>query len=387
MGKKYEVGIIGGGPAGSTCAYYLARKGVDVIIFDHTQPREKVCGGILSSTLLSRYTIPVDIIERNLNFCEVYSPTYKKIRWTYKKTHGSVSRKKFDWFLLEKALDEGAEWKKLKVNDVEEKRGRFILSTKEGEFKVENAVGAGGVNGILRKKKIGAFPTKHLSKTYDLKLKFEKEYVDEHFEDGWYLLFLDDRYVGKGYGWLVPKKDYVLVGLGCELEYKGNLKKSLKELLQVHPLLKEKIGKPKSVKERAALIVSPKTAEFFKSKHCDKNWVIIGEEGGFVHPLEGDGLTYAMITGELAAKLYIANSSFEDFDKKWVEEFGEKIVIPKDGIENFYNKSVLDFLFDIAEGKPELIDQLFEGKLELKTFLAAIKKKTEMNNSKKESDS
>lgn len=379
MSRKYEVGIIGGGPAGSTCAYYLARKDVDVILFDHTQPREKVCGGILSSTFLSRYPIPDDIIERKLDFCEVYSPSFKKVRWTYKKTHGSVSRKKLDWYLLEKALNEGAEWKKLEVKDIEEKEGEFILSTPQGNFEVENVVGAGGVNGILRRKKIGLFPKKHLSKTYDLKLNFDEEYITKYFENGWYLLFLGDEYIGKGYGWVVPKKDYVLVGIGCEVEYKGNLKSSLNKLLKVHPLLKEKIVNPKSIEERASLIVSPKTAEFFKSKHCDKNWVLIGEEGGFVHPLEGDGITYAMITGELAAKLYTRDSSFENFDKEWIKEIGENIVIPEEGIINFYDKDVLEEIFNLAEAKPELMEQLFEGRIEHKTLLAALKKKVKTN--------
>lgn len=377
MGRKYEVGIIGGGPAGSTCAYHLSIKNVDTIIFDHTQPREKVCGGLLSSTLLNRYNIPSEIIEKKLNFCEIYSHFFDKIRWEYRRTHGSVYRKKFDWYLLEKALDAGAEWKKSKVVDIEEKEGGFNLKTQEGIFEVENVVGAGGVHGILRKKKVGSFPIKHLSKTFDLKMKFGEEYINEHFQDGWYLLFLDEKYIGKGYGWIIPKKEEVLVGLGCELEYKGNLKKSLYELLETHPLLKEKIQKPLMVEERASLIVSPKTAEFFNKKRSDKNWVLIGEEGGFVHPLEGDGITYAMITGEIAAKTYIQNSSFENFDKEWKEEIGEKLIISEDAIRNFYDRDVLEEIFSLAKNQPQLIEELFEGKVEFKTLLLALKKKKE----------
>jgi flavin-dependent dehydrogenase len=43
-----EVAIVGGGPAGAYCAYNLAENGICPIIFDHSHPREKPCGGMIS---------------------------------------------------------------------------------------------------------------------------------------------------------------------------------------------------------------------------------------------------------------------------------------------------------------------------------------------------
>ena len=43
--KTWDVCIVGAGPAGSTCAYYLARAGLEVLLLErHRFPRDKICG-------------------------------------------------------------------------------------------------------------------------------------------------------------------------------------------------------------------------------------------------------------------------------------------------------------------------------------------------------
>jgi hypothetical protein len=50
----YDVCIVGAGPAGATCSYYLAKAGLKVILFDKAHfPRDKVCGGTKHSSLSS----------------------------------------------------------------------------------------------------------------------------------------------------------------------------------------------------------------------------------------------------------------------------------------------------------------------------------------------
>lgn len=46
MSERFDVAIIGGGPAGSTCAWRLTQSGARVVVFDQkTFPRDKVCAG------------------------------------------------------------------------------------------------------------------------------------------------------------------------------------------------------------------------------------------------------------------------------------------------------------------------------------------------------
>src|SRR5690349_14150773 len=49
-GEPADVCIIGAGPAGSTCAFYLARQGVNVLLLDKEKfPRDKLCGDAVCS--------------------------------------------------------------------------------------------------------------------------------------------------------------------------------------------------------------------------------------------------------------------------------------------------------------------------------------------------
>lgn len=47
--------IVGGGPSGAYCATELARKGIYATILDHSHPKEKPCGGGISSVDLSKF--------------------------------------------------------------------------------------------------------------------------------------------------------------------------------------------------------------------------------------------------------------------------------------------------------------------------------------------
>ena len=56
MGKVNDVVIIGGGPAGAHCALELANKGIYATVFDHSHPREKPCGGGISSRTIEKFS-------------------------------------------------------------------------------------------------------------------------------------------------------------------------------------------------------------------------------------------------------------------------------------------------------------------------------------------
>ena len=54
---KTDIAIVGGGPAGAYLGYCLAKKGIKAVIFDDSHPREKPCGGGISSFALRKFPI------------------------------------------------------------------------------------------------------------------------------------------------------------------------------------------------------------------------------------------------------------------------------------------------------------------------------------------
>ncbi|MCK5112533.1 MAG: FAD-dependent monooxygenase, partial [Thermoplasmatales archaeon] len=61
---KYDVVIVGAGPSGSTAAKCLAEKEVKVLLIDKEKfPRDKPCGGGLSTKVLKRFPYVIDLID------------------------------------------------------------------------------------------------------------------------------------------------------------------------------------------------------------------------------------------------------------------------------------------------------------------------------------
>src|SRR6516164_11333691 len=70
MSQVHDICVVGAGPAGSTCAYYLARQGKRVLLLEKSRfPRDKLCGDAVCSNAqvhLRRMGVLQDIIANNL---------------------------------------------------------------------------------------------------------------------------------------------------------------------------------------------------------------------------------------------------------------------------------------------------------------------------------
>src|SRR5947207_7471286 len=61
--------IVGGGPAGSTCAWQLGQAGLDVVVLDAaTFPRDKVCAGWITPQVVAELRLDVDEYRRSRTF-------------------------------------------------------------------------------------------------------------------------------------------------------------------------------------------------------------------------------------------------------------------------------------------------------------------------------
>ncbi|MEC8216563.1 MAG: FAD-dependent oxidoreductase, partial [Candidatus Thermoplasmatota archaeon] len=107
---EYDVIVCGGGPAGSTTAFYAAKAGMKVLLLDKSKfPRDKACGGLLTARLfdelpeLEKYIKP--IIECPSRDVNLYSPSMKyKIDYEFPVgTPWNITRTVFDNAVLEAA--------------------------------------------------------------------------------------------------------------------------------------------------------------------------------------------------------------------------------------------------------------------------------------------
>jgi len=149
----YEVIVVGGGPAGETAAYELARRGLDVLLLEKEPlPRYKTCAGgiplktvqLLDLDLSSTYQAP---ITRGRCTYRGKSPIQmefgKIVGWT-------VMRDEFDYRILSGAMKAGASVVDgQEVIEVETSPNRAYVRTAEEVYSCLAVVGADGANGVV----------------------------------------------------------------------------------------------------------------------------------------------------------------------------------------------------------------------------------------------
>ncbi|MGD8673637.1 MAG: FAD-dependent oxidoreductase, partial [Thiogranum sp.] len=58
---RCDVLIVGGGPAGSSCAWALREAGLDVVVMDKAQfPRDKVCAGWITPAVIEELELDIE---------------------------------------------------------------------------------------------------------------------------------------------------------------------------------------------------------------------------------------------------------------------------------------------------------------------------------------
>ncbi|HKC66210.1 MAG TPA: FAD-dependent oxidoreductase, partial [Pyrinomonadaceae bacterium] len=109
MSNRFDVLIVGAGPAGSFAAEKLARSGVRVALFDGRPANEpKACGGGVTSKALKAWPHLLEAVGRTVNEIEMYSPAGKRLHLKLSEPFAIYSRTAFDSYLRDRAGESGA---------------------------------------------------------------------------------------------------------------------------------------------------------------------------------------------------------------------------------------------------------------------------------------
>jgi geranylgeranyl reductase family protein len=337
---KYDVTVVGAGPAGSTTAKFLSEKGFKTLILDkETFPRDKPCGGGLPMRVLERFPYIVNdrIIESYSSSGTVFSPSLQH-QIEISKTEplmATTLRKKFDFELLKYATDAGAVFQPgTQVSTIQTSDDNARVTANDGtEFDTEIIVGADGVNSTIAKntglRKMGTDKGVCILQEFEV----DEKTMDEYFKKSRHCYVHSRFKTVSGYGWVFPKKEHLNIGFGIiqvdkTQDQKLNLLECYKEYLT---LLKEKNLVPQHLKEApvkgGALLTHP------LEKTYGNRLLLVGDAAGFINPLSGEGIYYAMSSGQIAAEIIAEalekKQTTEDFLSKyqtqWQKDFGKDI--------------------------------------------------------------
>lgn len=209
----YDAIIVGGGPAGSTCASVLVKKGIHTLLLDKTNfPRVKLCAGWLTKPIwnileISPKEYTCGLWEWNRAHIHFHGKKY------IKKSHGYfVRRYEFDDFLLRRS----------NVPTVEDYMVRHIERDQDGYWVIDNQyrakflVGAGGSHCPVAR---AVFPKPENLQCGTQEREFEGDPAEiaatRAGKDGEPEVLLHDDM--KGYSWNVPKGNWLNIGTGTKV--------------------------------------------------------------------------------------------------------------------------------------------------------------------------
>jgi geranylgeranyl reductase family protein len=288
----YDVTVIGGGPAGASCAEALARKGFSCLLLEkYGKNRYKTCGGGITSKAFSLKPVPSSIQERKIVLVRVYSLS-QSIEVDVKKEPGcTVYRTGYDQWLRNAAEDEGvAIHYNERVKRVTPAKG---IAKGKKEYTSQVIVGAFGVCPRLYREFNICIPEIILALQQEFSL-LEAEI--EHRLGNSIEFYFNSHYASWGYSWIFPKKEGVSVGI---LSLPKTVKKrdQLTSFIQDRSALKgvtpKKFGRKSTFGKYIPLrMVTPLYG---------KNFVLVGDAAGLCDPLTYEGISNALKSGRLAA--------------------------------------------------------------------------------------
>jgi geranylgeranyl reductase family protein len=333
----YDVAIVGAGPAGATAAKILSEKGARCLLLDKTSfPRDKPCGGGLQMRILHRfqYLEKHDLIDSYSTTFQIHTSTLTNhvIFEQTKPLQAMVMRKTFDKGLVNLAVQNGVMLQcGNSVQDMINNKNSVRLFLSDGStVETRLVIGADGTWSTIAKKIGMRQKCDHIGvcvyAEYPMKQQtIQRLYGEEH---GVHIHLRPNGVAG--YGWVFPKKEHVNIGV-VEFrqaihpsEEKRNLQTSFRYYLQ--SLKKQKLLPTQLSKIATHGGVFPTCP--LKQLTADRV-MLCGDAGGLTNPMTGEGIFYAMCSGEMAANTAmhalendaVDASSLKQYQHRWNHEF------------------------------------------------------------------
>ena len=323
------VAVLGGGPSGAHTAEKLAAQGLRTIVFDEKLAWEKPCGGGVTYKAYDKYPFLADAStpKKAISDCYIGAPHSGRAKLVMRKPLYIYARRDLNSLLLERAVKAGAEVDQARVVGLEHGASGWKVRTKTSCLEADFCVVATGARNGL--KNVG---TEYTATDTMFALGYyvpaNREYVDIQFLDGL-----------EGYVWVFPRCGHLSVGICGKGESAQQLRARLERYMAENELPLE------GATFYAHMIPSLESTGWRKNRVAGEGWMAVGDAGGLVDPITGEGIYYALRSSDLAAQVLL--------DEKVAA--AEKHAAYRQRIEE-------DFMADLAFGST-LARRLFLGKL------------------------
>lgn len=333
-----DVIVVGAGPAGAATAVHLARAGIDVLLVDRSRfPRDKICGDFVGPVALAELeSLGVDRLG---NFSEtnvvrragVHLDGRQIVERPFPAGHGFapygrvIPRLDFDAWVVEAADRAG-------VRIVEDFHVAELGHTQDGAVAVQEAqngrtlrarivIGADGSNSTVARELRGGSPPRA-----DRIIAVRAYYTGVGGpDDRADLYFSSDSF--PGYYWLFPTGESAAnVGVGMVLETvpptRNHLRDLLARLVERDESLRGRLG---GATLEGKVVGWPLTTYNPGLPLVGDGLVLVGDAGGLINSLNGEGIQYALLSARWAAETVAAALAAGDVSHDALVPYAERV--------------------------------------------------------------
>ena len=335
-----KVAIVGAGPAGAHLAVLLSQNGCEVLLFDaREQPWEKPCGGGITTKALREFAFlrEAQADKQLVSTVRVVGASGREVSVQPRSDFAIYSRAELDRMMRKRAIDAGARFVCARVARLANSGGQWELKTQDGTiYACDFLVGADGATSKLRPKFGVEFKPKDF--IYGLGWHIKTDNAAD-----WDAARVDIKYLqnGAGYIWAFPRTDHISYGIAAKYQEKtpAQLKAELLDFIELqlpsvaHEIKTASHHSTKHASFYGAMIPSLEVETWDQLKVSGDNWALIGDAAGFVDPLTGEGIYYAIKSAELLAQTITTRA---DYERLWRAEFGEEMRRAAEMLPRFY---------------------------------------------------
>ncbi|HTV53769.1 MAG TPA: NAD(P)/FAD-dependent oxidoreductase [Terriglobia bacterium] len=355
-----QVAIVGGGPAGATAAQRLRdHRGFEerfrVALFEEKLAWEKPCGGGLPAKAALRYPFLLDACHNftRVREAELAAGNGEAVRLHLRGPLLVYSRATLNHLLLRRAEAAGAEVIPDRIRGFCREGARWRLQGRSNTYVADFLILAAGARTTLRQLVAPAL------KPHDFMLTFG--YYTPAADSVLRVRFFEDF---EGYAWAFPRPDHLSVGIcgKCGEASMSDLRDRLHRFMRCfdYPV--------KSGPVFSHLLPALDSASWNSLSLAGEGWALAGDAAGLVDPLTGEGIYFAMRSGELLAEA-LREGSVKLYPAKVRSEFGARLAMgarlaPRFYHGSFLGKSSTTRLVQFCSRSPAfmtLLQDLFEG--------------------------